>query len=157
MGLGVPTSVSAPPCLCGAGCASTPDHAILCKNVAKMTQMRHDMVVSAVRRVVCRASCPSSLEPSYRNLAAPLQPVVLQTQRQAGQAEPAAAGQGQAVQALCVPPAQPQRAEAGQRRGDIMVVLPGGQIDIVDVVVTHPARQDCLGQAGTRTGPRRTR
>ena len=76
LGLGVPTSVDAPPCLCGAGCASTPDHAMLCKNVAKMTQLRHDIVVSAVRRVVCRASCPSSLEPSYRTLAAPQQQVV---------------------------------------------------------------------------------
>jgi hypothetical protein len=33
-----------------------------------------------------------------------------------------------------------------------MAILPGGQIDIVDVVVTHPARQDCLGQACTRAG-----
>ena len=45
-----------------------------------------------------------------------------------------------------------QRVDPGQRRGDIMAVLPGGQIDIVDVVVTHPARQDCLGQACTRAG-----
>ena len=152
MGLGVPTSVSASPCLYGSGCASTPDHAMLCKNVANMTQMRHHIVVSAIRRVVCRASCPSSLEPSYQNLTAPLQPVVLHPQQQAAQAEPVAAGQGQAVQAAPVPPAQPQRADAGQRRGDNMAVLPGGQIDIVDVLVTHPARQDCLGQACTRTG-----
>ena len=61
MGLGAPASVSAPPCLYGSGCASTSGHAMWCKNVAKMTQMRHDMVVSAVRRVACRASCPSSL------------------------------------------------------------------------------------------------
>jgi hypothetical protein len=155
MGLGVPTSVDAPPCLCGAGCASTPDHAMLCKNVAKMTQMRHDIVVSAVRRVVCRASCPSSLEPSYRSLAAPQQQGVLQQRQQAAQAAPAAAGQGHAARAAPAPPAQPQqqpRADPGQRRGDIMAILPGGQIDIVDVVVTHPARQDCLGQACTRAG-----
>ena len=76
------------------------------------------------------------------NFATPLQPVA--------QAEPAAAGQGQ--QAAPVPPAQPQRADAGQRRGDIMAVLPGGQIDIVDVVVTHPVRHGCLRQACTRTG-----
>jgi hypothetical protein len=155
LGLGVPTSVDAPPCLCGAGCASTPDHAMLCKNVAKMTQMRHDIVVSAVRRVVCRASCPSSLEPSYRSLAARQQQQGAAPQRQqqqADQAAPAAAGQGQAAQAAPAPPAQPQRADVGQRRGDIMAVLPGGQIDIVDVVVTHPARQDCLGQACTRVG-----
>jgi hypothetical protein len=41
---------------------------MLCKSVAKMTQMRHDIVASAVRRVVCRASCASSMEPSYRHL-----------------------------------------------------------------------------------------
>ncbi|NJN00175.1 MAG: hypothetical protein HC793_00355 [Aquincola sp.] len=152
MGLGVPTTVDAPPCLCGSGCASTPDHAMLCKNVAKMTQMRHDIVVSAVRRVVCRASCPSSLEPSYRPLAAPQQQVALPQQQQAARAAPAAAGQGQAAQAGPAPAQQQQRADPGQRRGDIMAVLPGGQIDIVDVVVTHPARQDCLGQACTRTG-----
>jgi hypothetical protein len=119
MGLGAPTTVDPPPCLCGAGCASTPDHAMLCKNVAKMTQMRHDIVVSAVRRVISRASCPSSLEPSYRPLQ---QPGAL------------------------------QGAGPGQRRGDIMAVLPGGQISMVDVVVTHPARQDCLGQACVRNG-----
>ena len=33
-----------------------------------MTQMRHDLVASAVRRVVCRASCASSMEPTYRHL-----------------------------------------------------------------------------------------
>lgn len=41
---------------------------MVCKKVAKMTQMRHDLVASAVRRVVSRASCASSLEPSYRHI-----------------------------------------------------------------------------------------
>ena len=155
MGLGVPTSVDAPPCLCGAGCASTPDHAMLCKNVAKQTQLRHDIVASAVRRVVCRASCPSSLEPSYRHLAPSQRGVVLQPQQQAAQAVPAAAGQGQAAQAAPVPPAQqpqPRRKKLGLHRGDVMAILPGGQIDIVDVFVTHPAQQETLGQACKREG-----
>ena len=39
---------------------------MVCKSGAKMTQMRHDMVASAVRRVICRAGCASSMEPSYR-------------------------------------------------------------------------------------------
>ena len=129
-------------CLCGGGLVSTPDHAMVCKSVAKMTQMRHDIVVSAVRRVICRSGCPSSLEPSYRALAAP--------HPQGAQAAPAAAGPGPAAPAAPAPPAR--RTDPGQRRGDIMAVLPGGQIDIVDVVVTHPARQDCLGQACTRAG-----
>ncbi len=128
---------------------------MLCKNVAKKTQMRHDTVAYAVRRVVCRASCPSSLEPSYRSLAARRLQGVLQPQQQAEQAAPAAAGQGQAAQAAPAPPGQqqpPRRTDPGLRRGDIMAIMPGGQIVIVDAVVTHPARQDRLGQASQRAG-----
>jgi hypothetical protein len=87
---------------------------MVCKSVAKMTQMRHDIVASAVRRVVCRAGCASSMEPSYRHLR--------------------------------------NRGVAGQRRGDILVVLPSGQISIVDVVVTHPLQQAHVNQACTRPG-----
>jgi hypothetical protein len=68
LGLGGPTCVSPRPCLCGAGNAATPDHAMLCKSVVKMNRMRHDIVASAVRRVVCRASCVSSMKPSYLHL-----------------------------------------------------------------------------------------
>ena len=86
-----------------------------------MTQMRHDIVVSAVSRVICRASCP---------LQAPLQP----------QAQPMQQQQ-HAQQAATAPPVQPcrqlQRSDPGKRRGDIMAVLPGGQIVIVDTVVAH--------------------
>ena len=118
LGLGVHSSVAPPPCLCGAGCAATPDHAMVCKKCAKPTQMRHDLVASAVRRVVCRASCASSMEPSYRHIG--------------------------------VTPEQ--RRAAGQRRGDIMVVLPCGKISIVDVTVTHPTQQKYVAQAATRAG-----
>ncbi len=114
LGLGAPTTVQPRPCLCGAGNAATPDHAMVCKSVAKQTQMRHDIVAYAVRRVVCRAGCASSLEPSYRHLR--------------------------------------NRGVAGQRRGDIMVVLPSGKISIVDVVVTHPSQQAHVNQASTRSG-----
>jgi hypothetical protein len=114
LGLGAPSTVSPRPCLCGAGDAATPDHAMVCKSVAKMTQMRHDIVASAVRRVVCRAGCASSMEPSYRHLR--------------------------------------NRGVAGQRRGDVLVVLPSGQISIVDVVVTHPSQQAHVHQACTRPG-----
>ena len=153
LGLGVPMSVDPPPCTCGAGQASTPDHAMVCKHVAKMTQMRHDIVVSAVRRVICRAACPSSLEPMYRALAAPRQGGV--PRQQGAQAAPAAAGPGQAARAAPAnPPRQQQqhRADPGQRRGDIMAVLPGGRIDIVDVVVVHPSRQDILGRSCQEEG-----
>lgn len=68
LGLGPPTSVPQPPCDCGRGNAGCPDHAMLCLRVQKMTQMRHDIVAAAVRRVVCRAGCASSMEPSYRHL-----------------------------------------------------------------------------------------
>jgi hypothetical protein len=33
-----------------------------------------------------------------------------------------------------------------------MAILPGGQIDILDIVVTHPARRDLLGQSCARAG-----
>ena len=42
--------------------------------------------------------------------------------------------------------------DSGQRRGDILVVLPSGQISIVDVVVTHPCQQAYVSQACTRVG-----
>ena len=109
VGLEIPTSVDVPPCLCGAAGASTPDHPMLCKHVAKMTQMRHDIVVSAVCRVISRAACPSSLEPSYRALAAPQQPVAQPPQQRAAQAVPAAAGRGQAAPAAPTPPARQQQ------------------------------------------------
>jgi hypothetical protein len=44
------------------------------------------------------------------------------------------------------------RGVAGQRRGDVLVVLPSGQISIVDVVVTHPSQQAHVNQACTRPG-----
>jgi hypothetical protein len=160
MGLGVPTTVDPPPCLCGAGCASTPDHAMLCKHVAKMTQLRHDIVVSAVRRVISRASCPSSLEPPYRHLRAqqlPHAPPAAQAQPAApAQLQPQQQHPPQAQGANPAPPVQPQprraRADPGLRRGDIMAILPGGQIDILDIVVAHTARRDYLGQSCTRAG-----
>jgi hypothetical protein len=114
LGLGASTTVSPHLCLCGAGDTATPDHAMVCKSVGKMTEMRNDVVSSAVRRVVCRADCASSMEPSYRHL------------RHSG--------------------------VAGQRRGDVLVVLPSGQISIVDVVVTHPSQQAHINQACTRSG-----
>ena len=47
-----------------------PDHAMVCTGVAKMTQMRHDIVASAVRRVVCLVC---SLESSISHLRASTQ------------------------------------------------------------------------------------
>lgn len=118
LGLGVPTTVAPPPCTCGMGCAASPDHAMVCKSVAKMTTMRHDILASAVRRVICRAGCASSMEPPYRHLRASAQ----------------------------------QGGGAGLHRGDVLVVLPDGELSIVDVVVTHPAGQSAVGAASARTG-----
>ena len=105
LGLGAPTAVEAAPCPCAAGCAGTPDHAMLCKSVASMTTMRHDIEALAVRRVISRAGCASSMEPTYRHLHS----------------------RGQ------------HAGPEGQRRGDILTVLPDGRVIIVDIVVTHPA------------------
>ena len=68
LGLGAPSSVPCPPCFCGADNTGSPDHAMVCRTVAKATQMRHNQLALAVRRVASRASCPSSMEPSYRGL-----------------------------------------------------------------------------------------
>jgi hypothetical protein len=71
LGLGAPTGVAAPPCLCGAGCAATADHAMVCKQVARENQFHHNSWVSAWRRVISRAGCASSAEPPYSGLATP--------------------------------------------------------------------------------------
>jgi hypothetical protein len=118
LGVGVRSATRPPPCFCGAGCAATPDHAMICKSIAKMTQLRHDIVASAVRRVICRATLPSSAEPLYRNL---------RSQARSGEAE-------------------------GQRRGDILVVMPSGSITIVDVVITHSPADSYVKAASQTTG-----
>jgi hypothetical protein len=59
-----------------------------------------------------------------------------------------AGARGPAVQ----PQPRAERLDPGQRRGDIMATLPSGQIDILDIVVTHPARRDLLGQTCSRAG-----
>ena len=118
LGTGIATTVTPPPCLCGAGCAASPDHAMVCKSVAKMTTLRHDILASAVRRVIARAGCASSLEPTYRHLRS----------------------------------AHNSRGTEGQRRGDILAVLPTGKIAIVDVVVTHPCAQSYVAAASATTG-----
>ena len=83
-----------------------------------MTTLRHDFMVSAVRRVISRASCASSAEPAYRHL------------RRSSQREGA----------------------EGQRRGDILAVLPGGRISVLDVVVTHPAAPSYVAAAARSDG-----
>ena len=42
LGHHVPADVATPPCKCRAGVFAEADHTMLCENVAKMTQMRHD-------------------------------------------------------------------------------------------------------------------
>ena len=65
----VPTDVPPPPCKCSAGVAAEPDHAMVCKKVAKETQMRHDNLARALRLVASYAGLQSALEPLYRALA----------------------------------------------------------------------------------------
>ena len=69
LGVHVPSDVPAPPCACDAGVAAEPDHAMVCKKVAKMTQLRHDIFVDALRLVISSASLQSAKEPRYRALA----------------------------------------------------------------------------------------
>lgn len=44
------------------------------------------------------------------------------------------------------------RGAAGQRRGDILAVLPGGRIVVLDVVVTHPAAASYVVAASQTNG-----
>ena len=46
----------------------------------------------------------------------------------------------------------PRADDAGQRRGDILTVLPDGRIIIVDVVVTHPAAPTYVQAAAREDG-----
>ena len=69
LGFRVPADVPPPPCKCSVGVAASPDHAMVCKKVAKMTQMRHDTLAEALRLVISHASLQSALEPRYRAIA----------------------------------------------------------------------------------------
>ena len=65
----VPADVAAPPDQCSAGIAGKADHALVCENVAKVSQMRHDILANASRQVVSTCTCQSAAEPSYQALA----------------------------------------------------------------------------------------
>ena len=68
LGVRVPADVPHVPCKCSAGVAAELDHAMVCKQCAKMTQMRHDNLAVALRLVISHASLQSALEPRYRTL-----------------------------------------------------------------------------------------
>ena len=71
LGHHVPADVAPPPCKCRSGVASRSDpyHAMVCENVAKMTQMRHDNLANASRLVISDCSCQLATEPRYRAVA----------------------------------------------------------------------------------------
>ena len=69
LGIRVPTDMPSVPCQCSPEVAAEADHAMVCKKVAKMTQMRHDTLVEALRLVISHTSLQSALEPRYRTLA----------------------------------------------------------------------------------------
>jgi len=65
LGLGVPVGIPAPPCVCGAGCAGTPDHAMICRRCNGMMSVRHNFSVSTWRGILSDSGCPTSMEPGY--------------------------------------------------------------------------------------------
>ena len=69
LGHHVPADVAPPPCKCRVGAAAEAHHGMVCKKVAKMTQMRHDNLANALSLVVSACSCQSAAEPRYRALA----------------------------------------------------------------------------------------
>lgn len=66
LGLGVHCVAETPLCACAAGLAGSPDHAMVCTQVARMRTLRHDQVAYAVRRIIQASGCNSSMEPPYR-------------------------------------------------------------------------------------------
>ena len=97
-GLGTATVIATQPCPCGAIDAEHSDHAMACKQTARMATLRHDVWASAWRRAIHRAGCATSAQPSYSNLLA------------RGQREGA----------------------ASLKRGDMLDILPGGRIVVLD-------------------------
>ena len=132
------------------------DHVLMCKNVAKMTQMRHDIAVAAVRRVICRGSCPSVWSPPTAPpgpaAATACAAAAAHTTGRAGTAGTAsrAAAEGR------------PRSAPWRHHGCLAMMSQGGQIVIVDAVAHRstglpPCWQPscrCCCQAGWgRKGP----
>ena len=67
LGLGVPSSVPVPLCTCGEGRAAAADHAMACKRNAGWATLRHNLVVSTVRRALSAAGFANSAEPPYHH------------------------------------------------------------------------------------------
>ena len=85
LGLGPRLDVELPPCSCnGAAPAdernapdaadaadpAAPDHCMSCKNAARDRLLRHNFATSAWRQSISASGCSTSMEPSYRRLAA---------------------------------------------------------------------------------------
>ena len=118
LGMGPSAQLQPPPCHCSAGGSRAPDHAMSCKHNAGVITMRHNTWTSVWRRIIRRAGCATSMEPSYSHLAT----------------------------------APSGRDAAGQRRGDILAVMPDGRIVVLDCVITHPAAASYVVEASRTTG-----
>ena len=68
LGYGPASSAASPPCLCSAGEAAYPDHAMVCTHVAGDRTLRHDTYYSSWRRVLRNAGCSTSAEQPYAGL-----------------------------------------------------------------------------------------
>jgi hypothetical protein len=69
LGLGVPSTVPALPCLCRGGDAGTPDHAMMCRTNGMMI-MRHNILALAWRSIIAKCGNPSSMEMAYAGMRA---------------------------------------------------------------------------------------
>jgi hypothetical protein len=65
LGYGIHSDVALKPCLCRAGSAGSPDHAMVCESCAQPRTIRHDTYAEAWRRVTRMAGLASSREPRY--------------------------------------------------------------------------------------------
>ena len=69
-GLGSALAFAVPPCRCRNGNSALPDHPLICQRLAKLIQLRHDILVSTWRLIISKAGCSSSAEPRYAALRA---------------------------------------------------------------------------------------
>jgi hypothetical protein len=67
LGLGVPSRVPVPMCTCGESRAAAADHAMACRMNAGWATLRHNLIVSTVRRALSAVGHANSAEPPYHN------------------------------------------------------------------------------------------
>jgi hypothetical protein len=75
LGLGLPTAALQPPCTCRAGCASAPDHAMVCDHARGEARLRHDYITNVWCSFARKALFAVAREPRFARFAAGLEAI----------------------------------------------------------------------------------